>query len=97
MSPICWTYSEKSSGPSTEPCGTSAVRVVVLDDRPPITKKPQRKRNRLIRIPWLIVSKAALKSTRTKVVSCLLSMAVLMALVKYSSAVSDEYFFQYAD
>ena len=31
---IGWTYSEKSSGPRTAPCGTPAVRVVVLDDWP---------------------------------------------------------------
>ena len=37
MSPIGWAYSEKSSGPRTEPCGTRSVRVVVLDGWPPIT------------------------------------------------------------
>ena len=50
-------------------------------------------RNRLIKMAWLIVSNAALKSTRTKVVPCLLFMAVLVALVMYSSAVSVEWFF----
>ena len=32
MSPMGWTYNEKSSGPRTEPSETPVVRVVVLDD-----------------------------------------------------------------
>ena len=39
MSPIGWTYNEKSCGPRTEPCGTPVVRVVVLDDWSPITTR----------------------------------------------------------
>ena len=44
-------------------------------------------------MPWLIVSNAAIKSTRTSIVPCLLSMAVFLALVTYSSAVSVECLF----
>ncbi|KAK2177314.1 hypothetical protein NP493_607g00007 [Ridgeia piscesae] len=42
---------------------------------------------------WLIVSKAELKSTRSKMVPHFLSIVVLTALVTYSSAVSVECFF----
>ena len=51
-----------------------------------------------IEMSCFIVSKAALKSTGIRVVPCLLSVDVLLALVTYSSAVSvGNFFFRFAD
>ena len=51
-----------------------------------------------IEMSCFIVSKATLKSTGIRVVPCLLSVDVLLALVTYSSAVSvRNFFFRFAD
>ena len=39
MSPIGWTYNEKSSGPKTKLYGTPVVTVVALDDWSLITTR----------------------------------------------------------
>ena len=46
---------------------------------------------------WLMVSKAALRSNRTRMTPCLLSMCVRMSFCTLTKAVSVEWYFLYAD
>ena len=46
---------------------------------------------------WSMVSKAALRSSRTRMTPCLLSMCVRMSFCTLTKAVSVEWYFLYAD